>query len=163
MAATDAVILSVQADGVLLVVRSGETPKEAFHSHPRLVSSVQVPILGVVINAVDASAPGYYYSYRYYPYPMDRSQEAAEVQMTRRWFRSHCPSRLPPIATMIPACKEALALSDRAGGAGFIFLLFHTLRSGLLDRATVSSCRQSLAGSVENIRHLKSSGNAITS
>src|SRR6266481_295742 len=30
MAATDAVILSVQADGVLLVVRSGETPKEAF-------------------------------------------------------------------------------------------------------------------------------------
>ena len=32
MAATDAVILSVQADGVLLVVRSGETPKEAFTS-----------------------------------------------------------------------------------------------------------------------------------
>src|SRR6266849_5164853 len=30
MAATDAVILSVQVDGVLLVVRSGETPKEAF-------------------------------------------------------------------------------------------------------------------------------------
>ncbi len=30
MAATDAVILSVKADGVLLVVRSGETPKEAF-------------------------------------------------------------------------------------------------------------------------------------
>src|SRR5215831_5922382 len=30
MATTDAVIVSVQADGVLLVVRSGETPKEAF-------------------------------------------------------------------------------------------------------------------------------------
>jgi len=30
MAATDAVILSVLVDGVLLVVRSGETPKEAF-------------------------------------------------------------------------------------------------------------------------------------
>jgi hypothetical protein len=24
--------------------------------------------LGVVLNAVDASAPEYYYSYRYYPY-----------------------------------------------------------------------------------------------
>src|SRR5437016_11237897 len=35
MAATDAVILSVQTDGVLLVVRSGETPKEATSSTPR--------------------------------------------------------------------------------------------------------------------------------
>ena len=25
-------------------------------------------LLGVVLNAVDASAPDYYYSYRYYPY-----------------------------------------------------------------------------------------------
>ena len=32
MAATDAVIVSVQTDGVLLVVRSGETPKEALRA-----------------------------------------------------------------------------------------------------------------------------------
>ena len=32
MAATDAVILSVLVDGVLIVVRSGETPKEAFYA-----------------------------------------------------------------------------------------------------------------------------------
>ena len=25
-------------------------------------------LLGVVLNAVDSSAPDYYYSYRYYPY-----------------------------------------------------------------------------------------------
>jgi hypothetical protein len=25
-------------------------------------------LLGVVLNAVDANAPDYYYSYRYYPY-----------------------------------------------------------------------------------------------
>src|SRR5205814_7297945 len=68
MAATDAVILSVQADGVLLVVRSGETPKEAFTRTRDLLSSVKCRILGVVLNAVDASAPDYYYSYRYYPY-----------------------------------------------------------------------------------------------
>src|SRR5438552_651620 len=68
MAATDAVILSVQADGVLLVVRSGETPKEAFTRTRDLLSSVKCHILGVVLNAVDASAPDYYYSYRYYPY-----------------------------------------------------------------------------------------------
>src|SRR2546421_1316305 len=80
MAATDAVILSVQADGVLLVVRSGETPKEAFTRTRDLLSSVKCRILGVVLNAVDASAPGYYYSYRYYPYSYGYGpQEAVEV------------------------------------------------------------------------------------
>jgi capsular exopolysaccharide synthesis family protein len=68
MAATDAVILSVLTDGVLLVVRSGETPKEAFTRTRDLLSSVKCRILGVVLNAVDSSAPDYYYSYRYYPY-----------------------------------------------------------------------------------------------
>jgi len=68
MAATDAVILSVQADGVLLVVRSGETPKEAFTRARDLLVSVKCHLLGVVLNAVDANAPDYYYSYRYYPY-----------------------------------------------------------------------------------------------
>jgi succinoglycan biosynthesis transport protein ExoP len=68
MAATDAVILSVQADGVLLVVRSGETPKEAFTRSRDLLVSVKSHLLGVVLNAVDANAPDYYYSYRYYPY-----------------------------------------------------------------------------------------------
>jgi len=68
MAATDAVILSVQTDGVLLVVRSGETPKEAFTRTRDLLVSVKCNLLGVVLNAVDSSAPDYYYSYRYYPY-----------------------------------------------------------------------------------------------
>jgi capsular exopolysaccharide synthesis family protein len=68
MAATDAVILSVQTDGVLLVVRSGETPKEAFTRARDLLISVKSHLLGVVLNAVDSSAPDYYYSYRYYPY-----------------------------------------------------------------------------------------------
>jgi succinoglycan biosynthesis transport protein ExoP len=79
MAATDAVILSVQADGVLLVVRSGETPKEAFTRTRDLLTSVNSRLLGVVLNAVDASAPDYYYSYRYYPYSYGYGpQEALE-------------------------------------------------------------------------------------
>jgi succinoglycan biosynthesis transport protein ExoP len=80
MAATDAVILSVQTDGVLLVVRSGETPKEAFTRTRDLLNSVKCRILGVVLNAVDSSAPDYYYSYRYYPYSYGYGpQEAAEI------------------------------------------------------------------------------------
>jgi capsular exopolysaccharide synthesis family protein len=68
MAATDAVILSVLADGVLMVVRSCQTPKEAFKRTCELLGSVKAHILGVVLNAVDSSSPDYYYSYRYYPY-----------------------------------------------------------------------------------------------
>jgi capsular exopolysaccharide synthesis family protein len=80
MAATDAVILSVQADGVLLVVRSGETPKEAFTRTRDLLASVKCRVLGVVLNAVDSSAPDYYYSYRYYPYSYGYGpQEAGEA------------------------------------------------------------------------------------
>ena len=84
MAATDAVILSVQADGVLLVVRSGETPKEAFTRARDLLTSVKCCLLGVVLNAVDSSAPDYYYSYRYYPYSYGYGpQEAAELYATK--------------------------------------------------------------------------------
>jgi polysaccharide biosynthesis transport protein len=68
MAATDAVILSVLVDGVLLVVRSGQTPKEAFVRTRDLLTSVKCRMLGVVINAVDVGSNDYYYSYRYHPY-----------------------------------------------------------------------------------------------
>jgi len=80
MAATDAVIVSVLADGVLLVVRSGETPKEAFTRARDLLVSVKCHLLGVVLNALDSKAPDYYYSYRYYPYSYGYGpQEAAEL------------------------------------------------------------------------------------
>jgi succinoglycan biosynthesis transport protein ExoP len=81
MAATDAVILSVQVDGVLLVVRSGETPKEAFTRTRDLLVSVKCHLLGVVLNAVDSSAPDYYYSYRYYPYSYGYSRQESEESL----------------------------------------------------------------------------------
>ena len=46
MAATDAVILSALTDGVLLVVRSGETPKEAFTRTRDLLAAVKCRLLG---------------------------------------------------------------------------------------------------------------------
>jgi succinoglycan biosynthesis transport protein ExoP len=97
MAATDAVILSVQCDGVLLVVRSGETPKEAFTRTRDLLTSVKCRLLGVVLNAVDSSAPDYYYSYRYYPYSygygpqesMDTPHQEATQVVTQSHSREH--------------------------------------------------------------------------
>jgi len=89
MAATDAVILSVKADGVLLVVRSGETPKEAFTRTCDLLLSVKCHLLGVVLNAVDPTAPDYYYSYRYYPYSQGYGpQELSETTPSDQAFEA---------------------------------------------------------------------------
>src|ERR1700732_100151 len=87
MAATDAVILSVLVDGVLLVVRSGDTPKEAFIRTRDLLAGVKCHMLGVVLNAVDASSPDYYYSYRYYPYSYGgygREEDGKKSRKARR-------------------------------------------------------------------------------
>jgi capsular exopolysaccharide synthesis family protein len=89
MAATDAVILSVKVDGVLLVVRSGETPKEAFTRTRDLLLTVKAHLLGVVLNAVDSTAPDYYYSYRYYPYSQGYGpQEHAETPHSDEGFEA---------------------------------------------------------------------------
>jgi capsular exopolysaccharide synthesis family protein len=78
LSVTDAVILSVLADSVVLVVRSGETPKEAFIRARDLLTGVNCKLLGVVLNGVDFSSPHYSYSYKYYHYSYgeDRSGES---------------------------------------------------------------------------------------
>ncbi|MBZ5659104.1 MAG: polysaccharide biosynthesis tyrosine autokinase [Acidobacteriia bacterium] len=94
MAATDAVILSVLVDGVLMVVRSGETPKEAFVRTRDLLAGVKCHMLGVVLNAVDASSPDYYYSYRYYPYSYGGYGREDESRKSRKARRAEAESQL---------------------------------------------------------------------
>jgi polysaccharide biosynthesis transport protein len=94
MAATDAVILSVLVDGVLMVVRSGETPKEAFTRTRDLLVGVKCHMLGVVLNAVDASSPDYYYSYRYYPYSYGGYGRDEDTRKSRKARRAEAESQL---------------------------------------------------------------------
>jgi capsular exopolysaccharide synthesis family protein len=93
MAATDAVILSVLVDGVLMVVRSGETPKEAFTRTRDLLVGVKAHMLGVVLNAVDASSPDYYYSYRYYPYSYGGYGREEDTRKSRKAKRAEADSQ----------------------------------------------------------------------
>ncbi len=60
---TDPVLLAVQADCVLLVVRSGSTRKDALRNARNLLAQVKARVLGVVINAVDPNDPDHYYYY----------------------------------------------------------------------------------------------------
>jgi polysaccharide biosynthesis transport protein len=58
---TDAVLLSVEADAVLLVVRSGQTTVAHVRRTRNLLRSVKARLLGVVMNAADLASPDYYY------------------------------------------------------------------------------------------------------
>lgn len=83
MAATDAVVLSALTDGVLLVVWSNETPKEAFSRTRDLLNAVKSRLLGVVLNAVNSGAPDYYYSYRYYPYSYGYGEDGSNEEVEK--------------------------------------------------------------------------------
>lgn len=68
---TDPVLLSVQTDAVLLIIRSGQTTAAHVRRARNLLQSVKARLLGIVVNAADLTSPDYYYyhygsKYRYY-------------------------------------------------------------------------------------------------
>lgn len=72
LSVTDAVILSVQGDAVMLVVRSGQTTVGAVRRARDLLLHVKANVLGVVLNAADLTSLGdYYASSRYSLYYSD--------------------------------------------------------------------------------------------
>jgi capsular exopolysaccharide synthesis family protein len=62
LSVTDAVLLAVRADAVLLVVRSGQTTSGAVRRACDLLLHVKCNLLGVVLNAADLASFGDYYS-----------------------------------------------------------------------------------------------------
>ena len=66
-AVTDAVVLSKSVDGVILVIRAGDTAREIVKNGVAQFGAVGANILGAVLNGVDMSRDSYYY-YQYYYY-----------------------------------------------------------------------------------------------
>jgi capsular exopolysaccharide synthesis family protein len=65
----DSLILSNRVDGVVLVVMSGKTPREALNQSKNALFQVNAKILGVVVNRVDLGHVGHsYYNYGNYYY-----------------------------------------------------------------------------------------------
>ncbi len=62
---TDALIVSPQVDGVVLVVKSNHTPREAVARSKQALLDVNAKIFGVVLNHVDPAREGYYYNYKH--------------------------------------------------------------------------------------------------
>ena len=68
LAVTDAVVLSQRVDGVLLVVKTGDTKTAAAQQTVNQLRRLNANILGVVLNSVPTRGSRYYYSNEYYSY-----------------------------------------------------------------------------------------------
>ncbi|MFP4088319.1 MAG: GumC family protein [Desulfobacteraceae bacterium] len=66
-AVTDAVILSKQVDGVVVVIKAGDTVREVIQNSLGQLEAVGATVLGAVLNAVAIGKDKYYYYY-YYQY-----------------------------------------------------------------------------------------------
>ncbi len=65
LSVTDAVVMSTRADAVVLVIRSGQTTKQALRRSRDILMQVNARVAGVLLNAVDLNSPDYYYYYEY--------------------------------------------------------------------------------------------------
>jgi len=68
LSVTDARILSTLVDGVVLVIKGSETPKEAVQRTKRLLLEVHAHIIGTLLNNVNVRSADYYYYSKYYYY-----------------------------------------------------------------------------------------------
>ena len=73
IAVTDAAVLSSQLDGVILVIKSGQTDREAAFRAHTLLKNVKTRVLGALLNGVhiESMYGSYYYYYHYYYYGKD--------------------------------------------------------------------------------------------
>jgi len=86
LSVTDAVVISTWSDAVVLVIRSGQTTKQALRRARDILMQVNAKVSGVLMNAVDLNSPDYYYYYEYQGkyshgyYQEDESAEEAAAQ-----------------------------------------------------------------------------------
>ena len=83
-AVTDAVALSRFVDGVMLVVRTGITPRQVVKNCQEKLQAVNANILGVVLNGVSTGKDRYYYSYYYSYYGEDGDRKKQRGKTKRR-------------------------------------------------------------------------------
>ncbi|MEW6672082.1 MAG: polysaccharide biosynthesis tyrosine autokinase [Thermodesulfobacteriota bacterium] len=66
-AVTDSVVLAQAADGLIVVIRAGDTPRQIVRNGVTHLKGLNAPILGAVLNGVHTGKDSYYY-YQYYYY-----------------------------------------------------------------------------------------------
>ncbi len=76
---TDSILLSTIAEGILLVIRAGKTPRDATQRTIKMLEGVNAKILGVVLNHLDLYTQGYSYYQDYHDYYRRKSEHQGGI------------------------------------------------------------------------------------
>jgi polysaccharide biosynthesis transport protein len=77
LAVTDAVVLAASADGVVLCVHGGQTPRELVMRSSERLRQSNIPVLGAILNNLDLQQYGYTFKKSYYDYYDNEEHRAA--------------------------------------------------------------------------------------
>jgi len=89
MAVTDGVVLAKFADGVVLVIRAGDTPREVVRNGIGQLQGVNARILGALLNGVDTGRDSYYYYQYYYYYYGEDGEKQRKSRRKKRSERGY--------------------------------------------------------------------------
>jgi succinoglycan biosynthesis transport protein ExoP len=76
LAVTDAIVLAASADGVVLCVHGGQTPRELVQRSAEKLRQANIPVLGAILNNLDLHQYGYTYRKSYYDYYESNEDDA---------------------------------------------------------------------------------------
>lgn len=82
LAVTDAVVLAALADGVVLTVHGGQTPRELVQRSAEKLRQANIPVLGAILNNLDLKQYGYTYRKSYYDYYESSEEEQPSSRKT---------------------------------------------------------------------------------
>jgi len=68
MAVTDSIVLAASADGVVLCVHGGQTPRDIVQRAAERLRQSNIPVLGAILNNLDLQQYGYTFKKSYYDY-----------------------------------------------------------------------------------------------
>ncbi|HXA16769.1 MAG TPA: polysaccharide biosynthesis tyrosine autokinase [Thermoanaerobaculia bacterium] len=74
MAVTDSIVLAANADGVVLCVHGGQTPRDIVQRAAERLRQSNIPVLGAILNNLDLQQYGYAFKKSYYDYYDEESR-----------------------------------------------------------------------------------------
>ncbi len=83
MAVTDSIVLAANADGVVLCVHGGQTPRDIVQRAAERLRQSNIPVLGALLNNLDLQQYGYSFKKSYYDYYQDDSAEKKDAPAKR--------------------------------------------------------------------------------
>jgi capsular exopolysaccharide synthesis family protein len=84
LAVTDAIVLAASADGVVLCVHGGQTPRELVQRSAEKLRQANIPVLGAILNNLDLHQYGYTYRKSYYDYYESNEDESRQPERPRK-------------------------------------------------------------------------------